>query len=70
MTNIKTHQVSQECEVFDMLNSNDLKKALTTQTRFNSSRNWGNWYDSLIRFERKGLKVIPSSRAVSMTMTE
>ena len=67
--NAPAMQVSQEFEVFDMLNSVKLKKiiikhqpdlivpeieAIDTQT--------------LIEFENKGFKVIPSSRAVSMTM--
>ena len=67
--NAPAMQVSQECEVFDMLNSNDLKQVIDKHNpdlivpEIEAIDT-----DSLRRFERKGLKVIPSSRAVTMTM--
>ena len=67
--NAPAMQVSQECEVFDMLNSNDLKKVIDKhKPDLIVPEIEAIDTESLIRFERKGLKVIPSSRAVSMTM--
>ena len=67
--NAPAMQVSQEYEVFDMLNSDNLKEVIDKHKpdlivpEIEAIDTEG-----LIRFERKGLKVIPSSRAVSMTM--
>jgi phosphoribosylglycinamide formyltransferase 2 len=67
--NAPAMQVSQECEVFDMLNSNNLKQVIDKhKPDLIVPEIEAIDTESLIRFERKGLKVIPSSRAVSMTM--
>ena len=67
--NAPAMQVSQECEVFDMLNSNNLKKVIDKhKPDLIVPEIEAIDTESLIRFERKGIKVIPSSRAVSMTM--
>jgi len=62
-------QVSQECEVFDMLNSNNLKQVIEKhKPDLIVPEIEAIDTESLKRFEGNGLKVIPSSRAVSMTM--
>ena len=67
--NAPAMQVSQEYEVFDMLNSNNLKQVIDKhKPDLIVPEIEAIDTESLIRFERKGLKVIPSSRAVSMTM--
>ena len=67
--NAPAMQVSQECEVFDMLNPNNLKKVIDKhKPDLIVPEIEAIDTESLIRFERKGFKVIPSSRAVSMTM--
>ena len=67
--NAPAMQVSQEFEVFDMLNSNNLKQVIDKhKPDLIVPEIEAIDTESLIRFERKGLKVIPSSRAVSMTM--
>ena len=67
--NAPAMQVSQECEVFDMLNPNNLKKVIDKhEPDLIVPEIEAIDTESLIRFERKGFKVIPSSRAVSMTM--
>ena len=67
--NAPAMQVSQEYEVFDMLNSNNLKQVIDKhKPDLIVPEIEAIDTESLIRFERKGLKIIPSSRAVSMTM--
>ena len=67
--NAPAMQVSQEYEVFDMLNSNKLKQVIDKhKPDLIVPEIEAIDTESLIRFERNGLKVIPSSRAVSMTM--
>ncbi len=67
--NAPAMQVSQECEVFDMLNSNNLKQVIDKhKPDLIVPEIEAIDTESLIQFERNGLKVIPSSRAVSMTM--
>ena len=67
--NAPAMQVSQEYEVFDMLNSNNLSEVIDKhKPDLIVPEIEAIDTESLIRFERKGLKVIPSSRAVSMTM--
>ena len=67
--NAPAMQVSQECEVFDMLNPNNIRKVITRHKpdlivpEIEAIDTEG-----LIQFEEKGLRVIPSSRAVTMTM--
>ena len=67
--NAPAMQVSQEYEVFDMLNSNNLKQVIDKhKPDLIVPEIEAIDTESLEKFERKGLKVIPSSRAVSMTM--
>ena len=67
--NAPAMQVSQESEVFDMLNSNNLKQVIEKhKPDLIVPEIEAIDTESLIQFERNGLKVIPSSRAVSMTM--
>lgn len=67
--NAPAMQVSQECEVFDMLNSDKLKHVIERhKPDLIVPEIEAIDTESLLRFERNGLKVIPSSRAVSMTM--
>ena len=67
--NAPAMQVSQECEVFDMLNFNNLKQVIDKhQPDLIVPEIEAIDTESLEKFEKKGLKVVPSSRAVSMTM--
>ncbi len=67
--NAPAMQVSQEYEVFDMLNPNDLKKVVAKyKPDLIVPEIEAIDTEGLIQFEKKGFKVIPSSRAVSMTM--
>ena len=67
--NAPAMQVSQECEVFDMLNSNNLKQVIDKhQPDLIVPEIEAIDTESLEKFEKNGLKVVPSSRAVSMTM--
>ena len=67
--NAPAMQVSQECEVFDMLNSSNLKQVIDKyKPDLIVPEIEAIDTESLIQFERNGLKVIPSSRAVSITM--
>ena len=67
--NAPAMQVSQECEIFDMLNYNNLKKVIDRhKPDLIVPEIEAIDTESLIQLERNGLKVIPSSRAVSMTM--
>ena len=67
--NAPAMQVSQECEVFDMLNSNNLRQVIEKhKPDLIVPEIEAIDTESLKLFEGKGLKVIPSSRAVSMTM--
>ena len=67
--NAPAMQVSQDCEVFDMLNSNDLKEVIDKhKPDLIVPEIEAIDTESLKQVERKGLKVIPSSRAISMTM--
>ena len=67
--NAPAMQISQEFEVFDMLNSNKLKQVIDKhKPDLIVPEIEAIDTESLIQFERNGLKVIPSSRAVSMTM--
>ena len=67
--NAPAMQVSQEYEVFDMLNSKNLKKViLKHRPDLIVPEIEAIDTDSLKQFEARGQKVIPSSRAVSMTM--
>ena len=67
--NAPAMQVSQECEVFDMLNSNNLKQVIDKhQPDLIVPEIEAIDTESLEKFENNGLKVVPSSRAVSMTM--
>ena len=67
--NAPAMQVSQECEVFDMLISNNLKKVIAKhKPDLIVPEIEAIDTECLIQFEKEGLKVIPSFRAVSMTM--
>ncbi len=67
--NAPAMQVSQECEVFDMLNSNKLKQVIDKhKPDLIVPEIEAIDTESLKQFENNGLKIIPSSRAVSMTM--
>ena len=67
--NAPAMQVSQECEVFDMLSSNNLKQVIDKhQPDLIVPEIEAIDTESLEKFEKNGLKVVPSSRAVSMTM--
>tara|TARA_Y100000589_G_C27174927_1_gene638306 strand:+ start:623 stop:1759 length:1137 start_codon:yes stop_codon:yes gene_type:complete len=67
--NAPAMQVSHECEVFDMLNSNNLKKVIAKhQPDLIVPEIEAIDTEILKQFEMLGIKVIPSSRAVSMTM--
>ena len=67
--NAPAMQVSQECEIFDMLNYNNLKKVIDRhKPDLIVPEIEAIDTESLIQLERNGLKVIPSSRAVSITM--
>ena len=67
--NAPAMQVSQECEVFDMLKSNNLKQVIAKhKPDLIVPEIEAIDTESLKQFEKKGLKIIPSSRAVSMTM--
>ena len=67
--NAPAMQVSQECEVFDMLISKNIKKIIAKhKPDLIVPEIEAIDTECLIQFEEKGLKVIPSSRAVSMTM--
>ena len=67
--NAPAMQVSQEFEVFDMLNSNKLKQVVAKhKPDLIVPEIEAIDTESLEQFEEKGFKVIPSSRAVSMTM--
>ncbi len=67
--NAPAMQVSQEYEVFDMMNSDNLKQVIDKhKPDLIVPEIEAIDTESLINFERCGLKVIPSSRAVSMTM--
>ena len=62
-------QVSQECEVFDMLIPHNLKKVIDKhKPDLIVPEIEAIDTECLIQFEKEGLKVIPSFRAVSMTM--
>ena len=67
--NAPAMQVSQESEVFDMLNSKNLKQVISKhKPDLIVPEIEAIDTESFKQFEKKGLKVIPSSRAVSMTM--
>ncbi len=67
--NAPAMQVSQEYEVFDMLNSIILKRVIAKhQPDLIVPEIEAIDTESLKDFEKKGMKVIPSSRAVSLTM--
>ena len=67
--NAPAMQVSQECEVFDMLNSNKLKQVIyKNKPDLIVPEIEAIDTESLKQFEKNGLKVIPSSRAISLTM--
>ena len=67
--NAPAMQVSQESEVFDMLNSKNLKQIISKhKPDLIVPEIEAIDTESFKQFEKKGLKVIPSSRAVSMTM--
>ena len=67
--NAPAMQVSQECEVFDMLSSNNLKQVIDKhEPDLIVPEIEAIDTESLEKFEKNGLKVVPSSRAVSMTM--
>ncbi len=67
--NAPAMQVSQKCEVFDMLDSNKLKQVIAEhKPDLIVPEIEAIDTESLIQFEKNGIKVIPSSRAVSMTM--
>ncbi len=67
--NAPAMQVSQKCEVFDMLNSNKLKQVIAAhKPDLIVPEIEAIDTECLKQFEKNGIKVIPSSRAVSMTM--
>ena len=67
--NAPAMQVSQESEVFDMLISHNLKKVIAKhKPDLIVPEIEAIDTECLIQFEKEGLKVIPSFRAVSMTM--
>ena len=67
--NAPAMQISQEREVFDMLNSKNLEQVIDKhKPDLIVPEIEAIDTESLKKYERKGLKVIPSSRAVSMTM--
>ena len=67
--NAPAMQVSQECEVFDMLIPHNLKKVIAKhEPDLIVPEIEAIDTECLVQSEKKGFKVIPSSRAVSMTM--